>query len=199
MSKPKWMSLEEMQEFLEYKLVRSTYTELVHKLNILYTVQARDPDVNRLLFRFVKPGAALVTQVKQRAGLDEFGRSYSYGSRKTAKAQAWMVEGDGQVYVNGTPVSDYFAEDFDREVVVRPLEVARQLGKYNVWALVKGGGPSGQAAAVSVAVARGLVIHDPMLEAAMKETGLTTIDTRQVERKKTGQPKARKKNTWVKR
>lgn len=131
---------------------------------------AKDPEVYQLLSKFVKPGAALVTQVRTQPGLDEFGRSYSYGSRKTARAQAWMVEGDGQIYVNGTHIADYFAEDIDREQVIRPLELAGALGQFNVWALVKGGGPSGQAAAAAVAVARGLVIHDPLLESAMKES-----------------------------
>ncbi|KAI8911951.1 ribosomal protein S9/S16-domain-containing protein [Powellomyces hirtus] len=197
--KPKWMSMMEMQEYLEFKLVKSSYDELIHKLNILYTVQGSDPEVSKLLQTFVKPGAALVALSRPAPSLDEFSRSYSYGSRKTARAQAWIVPGDGQVYVNGTHISEYFAEDFDRETILRPLVIAKAIAKYNIWSLVKGGGQSGQAAAVAVAIARGVVIHDPLLEPAMKEARLITIDTRQVERKKTGQPGARKKNTWVKR
>ncbi|KAJ3011317.1 37S ribosomal protein S9, mitochondrial [Thoreauomyces humboldtii] len=199
LSKPKWMTQLEMAELLEFKLVSGSYFNLVHKLNVLFTVQGRDPEVSRLLQRFVKPGQALVSLGRETPSLDEHGRSYSSGSRKTARAQAWIVPGEGHVYVNGVQLADYFAEDFDREQVLRPLQMARGLTKFNSWALVRGGGQSGQAAAVAVAVARGLVIHDPLLESAMKEAGLTTIDTRQVERKKTGQPGARKKNTWVKR
>ncbi|KAI9003169.1 mitochondrial ribosomal protein subunit S9, partial [Gaertneriomyces semiglobifer] len=131
--------------------------------------------------------------------VDEFGRSYTWGSRKTAKAQTWIVEGSGSLYVNGVPMADYFAEEVDREAVVKPLELARCVGNYNVWAVVQGGGLSGQAGAVALAVARGLIIHEPQVEPLLKEAGLLTPDTRQVERKKTGQPKARKKYTWVKR
>nr|KAJ3422972.1 37S ribosomal protein S9, mitochondrial [Polyrhizophydium stewartii] len=87
----------------------------------------------------------------------------------------------------------------NREAVVQPFEVADRLAKYNVWAIVSGGGPNGQADAIGVAIARGLAVHEPELEPILVKGGLTKVDIRQVERKKTGQPKARKKNAWVKR
>jgi small subunit ribosomal protein S9 len=89
--------------------------------------------------------------------------------------------------------------------MIQPFEKTDFLGKFNVWALVKGGGSSGQAEAISVAVSRGICVHDPPSREKLDERilcnldGMTKIDRRQVERKKTGQPKARKKVQWVKR
>ncbi|KAJ3154499.1 37S ribosomal protein S9, mitochondrial [Geranomyces michiganensis] len=197
--KPKWMTMQEMAEYLEFRLVKGTYEELIHKLNILFAIQAQDRTIANTLQSFVKPGATLVTPSAPTASLDEFGRSYSYGSRKTAKAQAWIIAGTGQVYVNGVHMSEHFAQQEDLETILRPLVLAGGVARYNVWALVRGGGQSGQAAAVAVAVARGLCVHEPPLAPVFRDEGLVVIDTRQVERKKTGQPGARKKNTWVKR
>ncbi|KAI8818010.1 ribosomal protein S9/S16-domain-containing protein [Fimicolochytrium jonesii] len=201
--RPRWMTIKEMQEFLSFKITQGTYDEFVKKLNQLYDKHGYGSgaqlDVKKALESFVKPGATLTVSTKRSSELDDFGRSYSYGSRKTAKAQVWVVEGEGQLFVNGTNFAEYFAEDTDRDAILRPLVMAHALGKYNVWALVNGGGQSGQAAAVAVGLARGLAVHDPVLKETFDEAGLTRIDTRQVERKKTGQPKARKKNTWVKR
>ncbi|KAI8593521.1 ribosomal protein S5 domain 2-type protein [Geranomyces variabilis] len=194
--KPKWMTMDEMAKYLEFRLVKGTYEELVHKLNMLFAVQAMDGAIATTLQTFVKPGATLVTPSRPTAALDEFGRSYSYGSRKTAKAQAWIIAGTGLVYVNGVHMSEHFAQAEDLETILRPLVLAGGVAKYNVWALVRGGGQSGQAAAVAVAVARGLCVHEPPLAPIFKDEGLVVIDTRQVERKKTGQPGARKKNTW---
>ncbi|KAI8610997.1 ribosomal protein S5 domain 2-type protein [Chytriomyces sp. MP71] len=160
---------------------------------------AKPESLNILLQEYVRPGQDLTPPAKPIETLDEFGRAFARGSRKTATAQAWVVRGSGDVFVNGLHVADYFGEVAHREVVVRPFEVAKALGSYNVWAVVQGGGHGGQADAVAVAVARALAIHDPSLETVFKQIGLTNIDTRQVERKKTGQPKARKKNTWLKR
>ncbi|KAI8917980.1 ribosomal protein S9/S16-domain-containing protein [Entophlyctis helioformis] len=163
------------------------------------TLAAQDIEVKHLLEKFVPVGDALERPAPVRPVLDKDGRSYTTGSRKTARAQCWLVKGDGHVYVNGVKLNEYFAERTDAEAVIRPFEAVDQLAQYNVWAIVQGGGPSGQASAIGVAVARGVAVHDPATEPVLKELGLTKIDTRQVERKKTGQPKARKKNAWVKR
>jgi small subunit ribosomal protein S9 len=82
---------------------------------------------------------------------------------------------------------------------VKALDVLDAWGKYNIWAIASGGGKSSQANAIGLGIARGLIIQDPTWEPVLTEAGLLTPDTRQVERKKTGQPKARKKITWVKR
>ncbi|KAJ3213421.1 37S ribosomal protein S9, mitochondrial [Dinochytrium kinnereticum] len=169
-SLPKWLSSDEMRESKQFKITDRMYNDFIHKLNILFTVQEKDPEVADLLNDFVRPGEALIATKAENVDLDEFGRSFTRGSRKTAVAQCWMVEGDGQVFVNGVKLADYFPQLSDCQKVILPFEATQTLGSYNVWAIVKGGGLS---------------------------VGLTKIDRRQVERKKTGQPKARKKNSWI--
>ncbi|KAI8800708.1 ribosomal protein S9, partial [Cladochytrium replicatum] len=153
--------------------------------------------------------------------LDEFGRAFARGSRKTAEAFVWMTRaaprGDststpgGQIYVNGKQLALYFETEAHRKVCVKPFDVVPSttvgmedsgVGAFNVWAIVRGGGKSGQSDAVAVAIARALSIHispgwgDDAPEWVGSLRQMTKVDTRQVERKKTGQPKARKKYTW---
>ncbi|KAJ1554171.1 37S ribosomal protein S9, mitochondrial, partial [Cladochytrium tenue] len=190
---PRWMSMQELAVEKQMKLTVGTYRGLVRKLGILHGVADKDPQVRQLLLRFeANKGRAGV--VRQRTtGLDAYGRSQTRGSRKTARAHCWIVAGDGHVVVNGAALADRFARFEDRECAVAPLEAAARLGKYNVWAVVAGGGPAAQAEALSVAIARGLVVHERQLAPVLEP--FATIDTRQVERKKTGQPGARKKKS----
>ncbi|KAJ3326059.1 hypothetical protein HDU76_013050, partial [Blyttiomyces sp. JEL0837] len=196
---PRWMSMLDMQNLKQFKLTENMYDDLIHKFNLLFTVKDSDKETERLLLEYVRPGDALASLATQQETLDEDGRSHTRGSRKTAKAQVWVVEGDGLIYVNGKHIAEYFGEISYREMIVKPFEVVGGLGKYNVWGIVEGGGAAAQAGAVAVAVARGLVVHDPGCRETLEALGLTKIDTRQVERKKTGQPGARKKKSWVKR
>lgn len=98
-----------------------------------------------------------------------------------------------QILVNNTPLERYFALTADRERIVRPLRLAGALGAFNVFALVRGGGMSGQSGAVAHALARGVVVHMPDMDRVMRRAKLLRRDPRMVERKKPGQPKARKK------
>ncbi|KAI9331592.1 ribosomal protein S9/S16-domain-containing protein [Obelidium mucronatum] len=196
---PKWMTKLEMTKLKQFRLSDSMYEDLIHKLNVLFSIPEKPESIRLLLQEYVRPGLELVTATKPPRTLDEFGRAFARGSRKTANAQVWAVKGTGEVFVNGVHMAEYFPEVKDRELIIRPFEVVHALGDYNVWAVVNGGGLSGQAAAIAVGVARTLAIHQPELQESFQELGLTTIDRRQVERKKTGQPKARKKNTWLKR
>jgi small subunit ribosomal protein S9 len=93
--------------------------------------------------------------------------------------------------------SDYFTDLLQLKQITLPFQLSNTLGKYNCWAVVHGGGKTSQVNALTTAIARGLCIHEPELQPILDH--LTKSDTRQVERKKTGQPKARKKNAWVKR
>ncbi|KAL7417836.1 ribosomal protein S9/S16-domain-containing protein [Mrakia frigida] len=105
----------------------------------------------------------------------------------------------GQILINNVPFHRYFTNPKDREQIIRPLKVARLLGAFNIFALVPSGGPTGMAGAVSLGIARGIVVHQPMAKEALHAAMLLKVDNRMVERKKTGQPKARKKEKWVKR
>ncbi|PIL36129.1 hypothetical protein GSI_01789 [Ganoderma sinense ZZ0214-1] len=103
------------------------------------------------------------------------------------------------ILINNIPLAEYFPHVSDRERVVRPFRVAGLLGAYNVFAIVRGGGSTGQSGALTLAIAKALVAHAPDAEPLLRKAKLLKRDPRMVERKKTGRAKARKAYTWVKR
>ena len=130
--------------------------------------------------------------------LDEFGRAYATGRRKSSVARVWVKEGSGQFIVNNKLLQEYF-QSTQREQVLLPFLATETSGLYDVWCTTKGGGISGQAGAVRLGVSRALLSFDTNYRQALKVGKLLTRDARKVERKKPGQPKARKKFQWVKR
>jgi small subunit ribosomal protein S9 len=130
--------------------------------------------------------------------IDELGRAYGTGRRKTSVARVWVNKGSGQFYVNGKLLVDYFLP-IQREECLLPFLVVNQAGVYDVNCTVKGGGISGQAGAIRLGISRALTAFDPSYRVLLKNSGLLTRDSRRVERKKPGQPKARKNFQWVKR
>ncbi|KAI0913369.1 37S ribosomal protein S9 [Ustulina deusta] len=131
--------------------------------------------------------------------IDKFGRSHGVGKRKSSVARAWLVEGTGEVLINGKPMNEAFGRVHDRESALWGLKSTDRLDKYNVWALVDGGGSTGQAEALAMAIAKALVAHEPPLKTPLRRAGCITRDPRTVERKKAGHLKARKSPAWVKR
>jgi len=135
--------------------------------------------------------------------VDELGRAYGTGRRKTSTARVWVKKSAeplaGRIVVNKKDLVDYFGRDTYREDVLRPFSVVNEIGNFDVYCTVKGGGLTGQAGAVRHGISRALQHFDPALRAPLKKEGLLTRDPRMVERKKPGQPKARKKFQWVKR
>ena len=100
--------------------------------------------------------------------LDRHGRAVGTGKRKNATARAFVVEGDGRVLINGKTLSDHFGRVHDRESAIWALTSTERLDKYNVWAVCKGGGTTGQAEALTMAIANGLVAHEPALKTALR-------------------------------
>lgn len=100
--------------------------------------------------------------------IDKFGRALGTGRRKTSVARAWVVEGTGEVLVNGKSLADAFGRIHDRESAVWALKATARTDKYNVWALVEGGGTTGQAEALALAVAKALEAHEPALKPALR-------------------------------
>ncbi|KAL0944107.1 mitochondrial 37S ribosomal protein uS9m [Colletotrichum truncatum] len=131
--------------------------------------------------------------------LDKHGRALGVGRRKTSTARAWVVEGTGEVLVNGKPLHEVFGRIHDRESAIWALRSTARTDKYNVWALVDGGGVTGQAEALTLAIAKAVLAHEPDLKKALRKAGCITRDARTVERKKHGHVKARKMPAWVKR
>ncbi|KAL3425600.1 ribosomal protein S9/S16 [Phlyctema vagabunda] len=131
--------------------------------------------------------------------IDRFGRALGVGRRKASTARAFLVEGTGEVMVNGKSLVDAFARVHDRESVIWALKATDRMDKYNIWALAAGGGTTGQAEALTLAVSKALIAHEPALKPALRRAGCVTRDPRRVERKKTGHVKARKMPAWVRR
>ena len=121
------------------------------------------------------------------------------GRRKTATARVRIVSGTGKFSVNGRAFETYFPTDALRTMALRPLAATDTSGKYDVRVSVSGGGPIGQAGAVSLGIARALLETDANFKAALRTQGLLTRDPRERERKKYGQPGARKRFQFSKR
>ncbi len=130
---------------------------------------------------------------------DELGRAYATGKRKDAVARVWIKPGSGKVTVNGRDMSVYFARPVLQMILRQPFEVAGVTGEFDVMATVKGGGLSGQAGAVRHGISKALQLYEPSLRPALKAAGFLTRDSRVVERKKYGKPKARKSFQFSKR
>lgn len=129
----------------------------------------------------------------------ETSAQYATGKRKTAIARIWLSAGDGTIIVNGKPVDEYFERATARMVVRQSLEALELLDKYSARATVTGGGHSAQAEAMRHGIARALLAEDPERRRALKKAGFLTRDHRQKERKKYGQPGARKRFQYSKR
>lgn len=121
------------------------------------------------------------------------------GRRKSSVARVYMSEGKGAITVNERPLEEYFASQESVYYVNLPLTTCDVAGKYDIQVNVIGGGTTGQADAIKLAIARALVEADPEHKPALRAKGLMTRDSRSVERKKAGQPKARKKTQFSKR
>ncbi len=131
--------------------------------------------------------------------IDEQGRSYSTGKRKNAVARVWIKPGPGTVTVNGRDQERFFARPVLRMILNQPFVAVERAGQYDVWCTVTGGGLSGQAGAVRHGISRALLKYEPMLRPILKKGGFLTRDSRVVERKKYGKPKARRSFQFSKR
>ncbi|MFO7914671.1 MAG: 30S ribosomal protein S9 [Candidatus Krumholzibacteriales bacterium] len=121
------------------------------------------------------------------------------GRRKRAVARVFLTPGKGKLEVNGKNLDDYLKRNNLVRMVKQPLVATETEGKYNIKANVKGGGTSGQAGALRLGIARAIILHDESMRGALKENGFLTRDARAKERKKYGQPGARKKFQFSKR
>jgi small subunit ribosomal protein S9 len=121
------------------------------------------------------------------------------GRRKAAVARVYLNDGKGKITVNGRDYKEYFGSEILAYVVTQPLEVLDAMNKFDIVANLEGGGIKGQAEAMRLGIARALVIADEENKKALKQKGFVTRDSRIVERKKPGRPKARKRFQFSKR
>ena len=233
-----WKSKEELVTSLSASLSAARHRRLLGLLNelsdfrrIARTAGHEDlaVGIDNVLAIFERPDKEQHLRRGQRkpVTLDDFGRTYTVGRRKTSSARVWMISSEhaaqararaGQknlpvteVLVNNVPLNEYFKIPIDREKILRPLRLTGLLGAYNVFALVRGGGISGQAGALAHGVAKGIAAHVPDIEIILRRGQLVMSlfltyvahssiqlakllrrDPRMVERKKTGRAKARK-------
>ena len=131
--------------------------------------------------------------------LDSMGRAYSTGKRKDAVARVWIKKGSGQITVNKKPLEKYFARPTLQMIIHQAFSTTSAENQFDVMATVKGGGLSGQAGAVRHGLSKALTIFDGEFRGALKAAGFLTRDSRVVERKKYGKPKARRSFQFSKR
>jgi small subunit ribosomal protein S9 len=131
--------------------------------------------------------------------LDAQGRAYATGKRKNAVARVWIKPGTGKIMVNGRGIEVYFARPVLQMVVRQPFAVADRANQFDVMINVVGGGLSGQAGAVKHGISKALTYFEPGLRPVLKKAHFLTRDSRVVERKKYGKPKARRSFQFSKR
>ncbi len=124
---------------------------------------------------------------------------YATGRRKSSTARVFMTPGTGRIEINSRTLDEYFGRETARMVVRQPLEVAEMLDKVDLRVTVSGGGNSGQAGAIRHGIARALRAYDEELRLPLRQAGFLTRDAREVERKKVGLHKARKRPQFSKR
>jgi small subunit ribosomal protein S9 len=124
---------------------------------------------------------------------------YGTGRRKSAVARVFLKSGKGEIIINGKSIDEYFSRETGRMVVRQPLALTDHLTGFDVMANVFGGGESGQAGAVRHGITRALIDYNQDLKPLLKQAGLVTRDAREVERKKVGLHKARRRKQFSKR
>jgi small subunit ribosomal protein S9 len=126
-------------------------------------------------------------------------RHYATGKRKTAVARVWLMPGDGNITINKRHIDDYLKRETAKMVIRQPLELTETLGKYDIYVNVRGGGISGQAGAIKHGISKALLEVNPDFRLLLKKAGFLTRDSWVKERKKYGQPGARKRFQYSKR
>ena len=126
-------------------------------------------------------------------------KNYGTGRRKTSTARVFLSKGTGNIVINGKSLDEYFGRETSRMVVRQPLELLESADKYDLYITVTGGGASGQAGAIRHGITRALIESDETLKPALKAAGFVTRDALEVERKKLGLRKVRKRPQFSKR
>ena len=124
---------------------------------------------------------------------------YGTGRRKTSTARVFISSGSGSITVNSRPLDGYFGRQVARMIVMQPLELVEMTEKFDIKVTVRGGGSFGQAGAIRHGITRALMEYDGELRPTLRKAGFVTRDAREVERKKVGLRKARKKPQFSKR
>ena len=165
----KWKTLNQYRGIVGTEVKAARYKKILTLLNRLHRIEPAllPEDVKVILEMYKREMDPNVGKPKEKH-IDKYGRALATGRRKTSTARVWLVEGDGEALINGKPLAQAFSRIVDRESVIWPLHVTDRVGKYNIWGLVSGGGTTGQAEALTLGVARALMIHEPLLKPALR-------------------------------
>lgn len=165
-----WKNINEYKAACGEPLKGLPFSKLMGMVKRLHTIEpeAMPQEVTDALLEF-KKGIDAHLNVAKPLHIDKYGRAVGTGRRKTSTARAWVVEGTGEVQVNGKPLSEAFGRVHDRESAIWALHSTERTDKYNVWALVEGGGTTGQAEALTLAIAKALLAHEPGLKPALRQ------------------------------
>jgi small subunit ribosomal protein S9 len=167
-----WRSLVEYRNIVGETVMASKYhkiVEILRRLNLIH--QSLVPTEVSAALNEYKRDLNPFQNVAKVAPVDKFGRTLGVGRRKASTARAWVVEGTGEVLINGKSLADTFGRIHDRESAIWALKATQRIDKYNVWALVSGGGTTGQAEALTLAVGKALMGHEPALKPALRRGG----------------------------
>ncbi|KPI42507.1 37S ribosomal protein S9, mitochondrial [Cyphellophora attinorum] len=195
-----FLNLMQFRGNMSEKIGAAKYSKVIALLKRLNLINPkfRPAEVRMVLEEFRRPGTEAVEGPRPKT-IDEFGRSKGVGRRKSAVARVQLIEGDGQIIVNGKPLTAAFPRLHDRESVIWPLKITDRMEKYNAFVVASGGGSTGQAESITLGMANALIVHEPALKPILRMAGCVTRVMKRVERKKTGRVKARKRPAWVKR
>lgn len=165
-----FLTLPQFRSAMAEKVGAAKYAKVVHLLKRLNLIlpTIRPAVVQNTLEEFRRPGSEepILPRVKT---IDEFGRSKGVGRRKAAVARAQLIEGSGEILVNGKTLSQAFPRLHDRESVVWPLKITSRFDKYNVFIVTQGGGSTGQAESATLALANALIVHEPALKPILRK------------------------------
>ena len=164
-----WMSLAQFRSFAGEEVGSSKYSQIVRllrRLNLIHP-KYRPPKVEEYLAFFRRPGSVPPEPAKP-TFIDEFGVSTAKGRRKSSTAKVQLVEGSGEVLINGKSIVETFPRIHDRESALWPLKVTERIDKYNAFVLTAGGGLTGQAESVTLAMAKALLVHEPALKPTLR-------------------------------
>ena len=164
-----WVNLMEYRDIVGERVKASRYKKIIKLLQRLNQIHhtVMPAEVKKAIAQYTRNINPFKNVVK-RGIVDEGGRAIGNGRRKASTARAWLIEGNGEVMVNGKTLAEAFGRIHDRESVIWGLKATDRLDKYNVWALAEGGGTTGQAEALTLAVAKALIAHEPALKPALR-------------------------------
>jgi small subunit ribosomal protein S9 len=164
-----WQNLEDLKLSLGEPIKSTDFSRCLALVKKLHNIHPKlKPKVIKDALEPFKKEVQPFLSEKSVATIDKYGRAHAAGKRKSSVALVWLVEGFGEVLINGKTLPEYFGRVHDRESALWALHATDRLGKYNVWAKVEGGGTTGQAEALTLGIARALMIHEPALKPALR-------------------------------